>query len=128
GPDWALLAKHARGAGRYSDLLRAAHDGSDAYLAIGSAFQALQLAELGLEEYPDDPALLRNASLAAWLAGLSDDADAYAQRWLATSHAPDDTVEAMALRIRLATEGGDERAMVEIGNAVVQLVERHTEP
>src|SRR5262249_6029546 len=30
--DWALLAKHARGAGRYDDMLRAARDGSDAYL------------------------------------------------------------------------------------------------
>ena len=39
--DWALVAKHARGAGRYDDMLDAARRGSAAYLAIGSAFQAL---------------------------------------------------------------------------------------
>lgn len=127
-PDWALLAKHARGAGRYPDMLRAAREGSDAYLAMGSAFQALQLAETGLEEDPDDPALLRNAARAAWLAGLSDDADAYAVRWLAAStSSPDDTAEAMTLRIRLAAERGDERALTELSAGVSELVERLTE-
>src|SRR5204862_8090458 len=53
--DWAVLAKHAWGAGRYDDMLAAARTGSEAYLAMGSAFQALQRAALGLEEPPDDP-------------------------------------------------------------------------
>ncbi|MBX6748166.1 MAG: AAA family ATPase [Micromonosporaceae bacterium] len=129
GPDWALLAKHARGAGRYADMLRAARDGSDAYLAMGSAFQALQLAETGLEEDPDDLTLLRNAARAAWLAGLSDDADAYAVRWLsAAGDRADDSVAALTLRIRLAAERGDDPALTELSNLVVALVDQLTDP
>jgi Predicted ATPase len=125
GPDWALLAKHARGAGRYADMLRAARDGSDAYLAMGSAFQALQLAETGLEEEPDDLTLLRNAARAAWLAGLSDDADAYAVRWLAAAgDRADESVAALTLRIRLAAERSDDAALTELSGLVVTLVDQ----
>jgi DNA-binding CsgD family transcriptional regulator/tetratricopeptide (TPR) repeat protein len=129
GPDWALLAKHARGAGRYADLLRAAREGSDAYLAMGSAFQALQLAETGLEEDPGDLTLLRNAARAAWLAGLSDDADAYAVRWLsAAGDRADESVAALTLRIRLAAERGDERALTELSGLLVKFIDQLTDP
>jgi len=128
GGDWALVAKHARGAGRYDDMLRAAREGSTAYLAMGSAFQALQLAETGLEEDPDDPGLLRNAARAAWLAGLSDDADTNAGRWLATSPGPDETVEALTLRTWLAVERGDANQLADLSSAVVGLVDRLTGP
>jgi DNA-binding CsgD family transcriptional regulator len=109
--DWALVAKHARGAGRYDDVLAAARAGSAAYLAMGSAFQALQLAEMGLEEVEEDAGLLATAANAAWLAGLLDDADMYARRWRAHAQTPDDAVAVLNLRIRVAWESGDNDAM-----------------
>ncbi len=122
--DWALLTKHARGAGRYDDMLVAARDGSTAYLAMGSAFQALQLAEIGLEEDADNRELLRNAAHAAWLAGLLDDADAYARRWQSRSAGPDDEVAALNLRIRLGWDRGDLPAMTALSNELSSLIAR----
>jgi DNA-binding CsgD family transcriptional regulator len=122
--DWALLTKHARGAGRFEDMLGAARAGSTAYLAMGSAFQALELAEMGLEEDADDEQLLRNAAHAAWLAGLLDDADAYARRWQSRSAGPDDDVAALNLRIRLGWDRGDLAAMTSLSNELVSVVER----
>ena len=61
--------------------MAAARKGTASYLAIGSAYQALQLAEMGLEEVPDDLELLAGAARAAWLAGLLADANGYALRW-----------------------------------------------
>ena len=122
--DWALLTKHARGAGRYDDMLVAARDGSTAYLAMGSAFQALQLAEIGLEEDADNRQLLRNAAHAAWLAGLLDDADAYARRWQSRSAGPDDEVAALNLRIRLSWDRGDLPAMTALSNELSGLIAR----
>jgi DNA-binding NarL/FixJ family response regulator len=109
--DWALVAKHARGAGRYDDMVTAARRGSAAYLAIGSAFQALQLAELGLEEAPEDSEMLSAAARAAWLAGLLDDAETHARRWQSSARTPEDAVEALCLRVRLAWEAADIDAM-----------------
>jgi DNA-binding CsgD family transcriptional regulator len=109
--DWALVTKHARGAGRYDDMLAAARVGSATYLATGSAFQALQLAETGLEEAEDDPDLLATAAEAGWLAGLYDDADAYARRWHAGARTLADKVAPLALRIRLAWDMQDLKAM-----------------
>ncbi len=122
--DWALLTKHARGAGRYDDMLTAARNGSTAYLAMGSAFQALQLAETGLEEDADDVDLLRNAAHAGWLAGLLDDADAYARRWKARQTTPDDAVAALNLRIRLAWDRGDSAAVGALSAELTALVDR----
>ena len=56
--------------------------GARSYLRSGSTYQALQLAELGLSEAPDDFVLLGTAARAAWLAGLSEDAVAHAERLL----------------------------------------------
>ena len=100
--DWALVAKHARGAGRYDDMLTAVRLGTAAYLAIGSAFQALELAEMGLHEAPDDPELLAAAAQAAWLAGLHDDAEAYARHWQAGGLTAAQRVGALCLRVRIA--------------------------
>ena len=105
--DWALVAKHARGAGRYDDMLDAARRGCATYLAIGSAFQALQLAETGLDEAADDEELLAAAARAAWLAGLLDDAGRYARRWQAVAATPEEAVAALRLRVRLAWEIAD---------------------
>ena len=58
-PTRRMVAHHARGAGRYDDMVAAARRGTALYLSIGSAYQALQLAEMGLDEVPDDTELLR---------------------------------------------------------------------
>jgi DNA-binding CsgD family transcriptional regulator len=109
--DWALVTKHAWGAGRYDDMLAAARVGSATYLATGSAFQALQLAEMGLEEAVDDVDLLATAARAGWLAGLYDDADTYARRWHAGARTVADQVAPLALRIRLAWDVQDIKQM-----------------
>ncbi|TML22714.1 MAG: LuxR family transcriptional regulator [Actinobacteria bacterium] len=105
--DPALVAHHARGAGRYADLVSAARRGTASYLAIGSAYQALQLAELGLEEVPEDIELLSGAARAAWLAGLIADATGYAWRWHDLAPEPTDRAGALYLLIRLAWEGDE---------------------
>jgi DNA-binding CsgD family transcriptional regulator len=122
--DWALVAKHARGAGRYDDMVTAARRGSAAYLAIGSAFQALQLAESGLEEAPEDTELLASAARAAWLAGLPDDAETHARRWQSSARTPEEAVEPLCLRVRLAWEAGDIDAMTLLSSELRTTQER----
>ena len=121
--DWALVAKHARGAGRYDDMVDAARRGSTTYLAIGSAFQALELAETGLDEAADDPDLLAAAARAAWLAGLLDDADKYARRWQATLRTPEEGVAALRLRVRLAWEIQDIDLMAKLSGELKAALE-----
>jgi len=72
--DIAAIARHAHGARRVQDLLVAARAGSARSLEVGSSYQALRLAELGLSEADDDLELLSVAARAAWLAGLIEDA------------------------------------------------------
>jgi DNA-binding CsgD family transcriptional regulator len=112
--DWALVTKHAWGAGRYDDMLAAARVGSATYLATGSAFQALQLAEMGLEEAEDDVDLLATAARAGWLAGLYDDSDGYARRWHAGARTLADQVAPLALRIKLAWDIQDLKLMARL--------------
>lgn len=102
--DPAMVAHHARGAGRYDDLVAAARSGAALYLSIGSAYQALQLAEMGLDELPDDTELLGAAARAAWLAGLLDDALRYGRRWRDLAGAATDRAESLYLLVRLAWE------------------------
>jgi DNA-binding CsgD family transcriptional regulator len=106
--DPAMVAHHASAAGRYDDMVAAARRGSALYLSIGSAYQALQLAEMGLDEVADDRALLASAARAAWLAGLLDDAVGYARRWRDAAESVTDRADALYLLIRLAWE--DDRA------------------
>ena len=121
--DWALVAKHARGAGRYDDMVDAARRGSTTYLAIGSPFQALELAETGLDEAADDPDLLAAAARAAWLAGLLDDADKYARRWQTTLRTPEEGVAALRLRVRLAWEIQDIDLMAKLSGELKAALE-----
>jgi DNA-binding CsgD family transcriptional regulator len=121
--DWALVARHAHGAGRYDDVLAAARAGSAAYLAMGSAFQALQLAEIGLEEAAEDTGLLATAANAAWLAGLLDDADMYARRWREQGTSADDAVAVLNLRILVAWEAGDTDAMAMLSEELTRCVD-----
>jgi DNA-binding CsgD family transcriptional regulator len=104
GSDPAMVAHHARGAGRYEDMIAAARSGAAVYLSIGSAYQALQLAEMGLDEVPDDAELLSAAARAAWLAGLLDDALRYGRRWRDLAGAATDRAESLYLLVRIAWE------------------------
>ncbi|WP_239170339.1 helix-turn-helix transcriptional regulator [Actinoplanes xinjiangensis] len=125
GSDPAMVAHHARGAGRYEDMIAAARHGAALYLSIGSAYQALQLAEMGLDEVPEDPELLGAAARAAWLAGLLDDALRYGRRWRERAGDPSDQAEALYLLVRLAwesREAAEVRALTaDIENLIAQL-------
>jgi DNA-binding CsgD family transcriptional regulator len=125
--DHIALAYHARGAGRYDDMVEEARLGAHESLALGSSYQALQLAELGLTEAEDDVELLSAAARAAWLADLLDDALAHADRWLALARRRDDVVEeaaALSMRVRVAFELGDLEAMAAFSDELVAIVDR----
>lgn len=127
--DWALVAHHARGAGRYEDLIAAARMGGAHYLAIGSAYQALQLAEDGLDEAGDDVDLLACAAQAAWLVGLLDDANRHARRWWLAATTPEARAAALRLLIRVAWEDSqieDMTALTEEIESVSAILPRGT--
>jgi DNA-binding CsgD family transcriptional regulator len=111
--DYALVAHHARGAGRYLDMVEAARRGLATYLAMGSPYQALQLAEMGLDELPDDVELLACGARAAWLAGLLDDAQELGRRWLAVAGTRAERADALRLLVRLSWEVGSSGSMQE---------------
>ncbi len=102
--DPAMVAHHARGAGRYDDMIDATRRGTALYLSIGSAYQALQLAEMGLDEAPDDTELLNGAARAAWLAGLLDDALRYGRKWRDLAATSTDRAESLYLLVRVSWE------------------------
>lgn len=77
---FATMARHAQGAGRTEEMVDLARRGAARYLAIGSTYQALELAELGLTEAPDDPDLRAAAARAAWLVSLYPDAIEHGER------------------------------------------------
>jgi DNA-binding CsgD family transcriptional regulator/tetratricopeptide (TPR) repeat protein len=106
--DAALVAHHAQAARRYEDMVVAARSGSASYLRTGSVYQALQLAELGLEQAAQDSELLGTAAQAAWLAGLLEDATGYARRWRDRACDPEEEMRALMLLFRLAWETDDE--------------------
>jgi DNA-binding CsgD family transcriptional regulator len=118
------VAHHARAAGRYDEMVAAARRGAAQYLSIGSAYQALQLAEMGLAEAADDTGLLAAAARAAWLAGLLDDAIGYARRWHELAADPADDADALYLLIRLAWETDAIDEMAEITRKIEVAVER----
>jgi DNA-binding CsgD family transcriptional regulator/tetratricopeptide (TPR) repeat protein len=125
--DHVALTHHAQGAGRFDDMVAEARLGARESLALGSSYQALQLAETGLAEAPGDLDLLAVAARAAWLAGLLDDALAHADRWLALARQADDVgaeAEALALRARLAFEGGDIDGLVTLTDALISVIDR----
>jgi hypothetical protein len=64
GGDWAAVAWHAQGAGRYDELVEAARRGARNYLRQGSTAEALCLAETGLAEADRDLELLAAAAKA----------------------------------------------------------------
>jgi DNA-binding CsgD family transcriptional regulator/tetratricopeptide (TPR) repeat protein len=110
-PDLARVAQHARGAGRYEDMILAARQGAQARLAAGSAYGALLLAELALAEVPDDAELLALAGTAAWRAGYVADAERHATRALRAATDDAGRVAALTQLIRVAWEQGDLAAL-----------------
>jgi DNA-binding NarL/FixJ family response regulator len=95
-------------------MIAAARRGTALYLSIGSAYQALQLAEMGLDEAPDDTELLAGAARAAWLAGLLDDALRYGRRRRDLAGDASDRAESLYLLVRIAWEAretGEMRAL-----------------
>ena len=98
GGDWAAVAWHAQGAGRYEEMVEAARGGAWSYLQQGSTAEALRLAETGLSEADHDLELLAAASKAAWMIGLLSLAIEHGRRWHAEAAATGDpALEAEAL-------------------------------
>src|SRR5918999_1451236 len=98
GDDWAAVAWHAQGAGRYEELVEAARAGAWSYLQQGSTAEALRLAETGLAEADRDLDLLAAASKAAWMIGLQSPAIEHGERWHREAAASGDPeLEARAL-------------------------------
>ncbi|QSB14420.1 AAA family ATPase [Natronosporangium hydrolyticum] len=122
-PDLAAVAAHARGAGRYDDLIDAARRGATERLAAGSAYAALILAELGLAEAPDDFPLLVLAGAAAWRAGYIDDAHRHSARALRATSDDGSRVAALTQLIRVAWERGEPTEMAEYTAQVQALSE-----
>jgi DNA-binding NarL/FixJ family response regulator len=120
--DPAMVAHHARGAGRYEDLVAAARRGAASYLTIGSAYQALQLAEMGLDEVPDDADLLAAAARAAWLAGLLDDALRYGRRRRDLADTATDRAESLYLLVRIAWESRETDEMYALTRDIETLI------
>lgn len=120
--DPAMVAHHARGAGRYDDMVDAARSGTAMYLSIGSAYQALQLAEMGLDEVPDDTELLASAARSAWLAGLLDDALRYGRSWRDLAQAATDRAESLYLLVRIAWESRETDEMRALTHDIETLI------
>lgn len=125
--DHAALAHHAQGARRLDDMIEHARLGAQEALLRGSSFQALQLAERGLDEADDDFVLLATATEAAWLSGLLDTARQLAERWLRLAREHDDVTqeaEALSRRIRVAFELADQDAMEALTDVLIGTVDR----
>ena len=108
--DWGALAFHAAGAHLWDDVVDAARRGAAVHLRTGSTYEALRLAELGLQEVDADAVLLELATRAAWACGLMLNAASYAGQWVALAEAGDNDGElSRALRVlaRLKWEIGD---------------------
>src|SRR6266516_4456888 len=100
--DWSAIVWHAQGAGRGEELVAAARAGAEAYVCRGASVDALRLAEHGLAEAPDDPALLAWASKAAWLIGLLDVSVEHGERRLEVARQRGDLEDQAAVLIHLA--------------------------
>jgi DNA-binding CsgD family transcriptional regulator len=121
--DLAMVAHHARGAGRYDDMVAAVRRGVTEYIRMGSAYQALQLAEMGLEEAPGDLCLLSSAARSAWLVGLLDDATRYAKQRLRAAQHPEDRSGALRLLVRIAWETDRRDDMAELTHTLAATVD-----
>lgn len=125
--DHVAITHHARGAGRYDQMVEAARLGAHESLQLGSTYQALQLAEMGLTEADDDLDLRATATRAAWLAGLLDEATEHGDLWLRQARAVGDLREeaaALSQRMRVAYEVGDLAGMESFTDALIDTIDR----
>ena len=108
--DWAALAYHASGAGRWEEMVAFARKGATQYLRSGATYQALRLTELALHEGDADLDLLELATRSAWSVGLPAEALERAEQWrrLAEESAgPAELTRALRVLARLKWEAGD---------------------
>jgi DNA-binding CsgD family transcriptional regulator/tetratricopeptide (TPR) repeat protein len=129
--DYVSIVHHARAAGRYDEMVEAARVGAHESLARGSTFQALQLAEAGLDEAEDDLDLLSVAARAAWLADILDDTVALAARWLELAReraGAGEVAAALSLSMRVAFEMGDLEAMAAFTDQLMATVDDVPDP
>ena len=125
--DDVAIAHHAAGAGAIEVMLAAVRRAATDALRRGAAYQALELAELGIGEAPEDSSLNELATRASWLVGALDDAAEHASRWIRTSVDRDDLVDesrARRLAMRVAWDGGDDVAHTEQHRRLATLVDR----
>src|SRR3546814_8191211 len=95
-------------------MVAAARRGARESLALGSSYQALQLAEMGLSEADGDLELRSLATRAAWLADLLEEAAEHGDEWLDMARRRSDIgqeVAALSLRLRIAYDLGELEAM-----------------
>ncbi|MGN6694512.1 MAG: ATP-binding protein, partial [Aquihabitans sp.] len=124
---FATMARHAQGAGRTDQMVDLARRGAERYLAIGSTFQALQLAELGLTEACDDIELRASAARAAWLASLYTDAIEHGERLRSLAVAADDrqlVSRADRALARLYWEAGHDEDLARTRAALVESLDQ----
>ncbi|MGH9273748.1 MAG: ATP-binding protein, partial [Acidimicrobiales bacterium] len=125
--DHVAITRHARGAGRYDQMVDEARLGAHESLHLGSTYQALQLAETGLTEAEDDLDLRGVATRAAWLAGLLDEAVEHGDIWLRSAQAQGDLsaeAAALSLRMRVAYDIGDLDGMERFTNDLIATIDR----
>jgi DNA-binding NarL/FixJ family response regulator len=125
--DHVAITYHARGAGRYDQMVDEARLGAHESLERGSTYQALQLAETGLTEVDDDLDLRGVATRAAWLAGLLDEAVEHGDRWLRDARNGGDTSEeaaALSQRMRIAYDIGDLAGMEAFTDQLIGLIDQ----
>ncbi|HEX4981774.1 MAG TPA: LuxR C-terminal-related transcriptional regulator, partial [Ilumatobacteraceae bacterium] len=126
-PDDVAIAHHAASAGAVDVMVAAVRRAASEALRRGAAYHALELAELGIGEAPEDSSLNELATRAAWLVGALDDAAEHASRWIRTSVDRDDLVDesrARRLAMRVAWDGGDDVAHTEQHRRLATLVDR----
>jgi DNA-binding NarL/FixJ family response regulator len=110
-PDDAAIAHHAQAAGRIDEMLAAVRRAARSAAARGATYHALEFAEMGLAEAPDDPVLCEVAARSAWLVGALDDAREHANRWIVAAVSRGDIAEESRARrvlMRIAWDGGDD--------------------
>src|SRR3546814_17488395 len=108
-------------------MVAAARRGARESLALGSSYQALQLAEMGLSEADGDLELRSLATRAAWLADLLEEAAEHGDEWLDMARRRSDIgqeVAALSLRLRIAYDLGELDAMAVHTDALIGLVDQ----
>jgi DNA-binding CsgD family transcriptional regulator len=121
--DTAALARHAAGARRFDEVVELARTGADRYLREGSPLQALDLAELGLTEEPDDIDLRRVAAQAAFALGMPDDTERHGEAWRDLAVKAGDVAEESAALRQLAVVAESDARYLELVELALERAE-----